>query len=216
VSCRDSNLAILVYKTEVLLYRLSQLPPFLSLTRTAQRVFSGCVPLINLSVMMQACAILTLSKCLLFCFAHIVGLDVNLLLTHSYCCKVNGRHSCLIYLFMVYLTTLSEAHSIYRGSQPGGNFKVSQIERLKVLEYWSFYKLQFYRLYIIYRTSHFIGCHILNKNKDKYFTFLYVEIFHYKNNPSKCTNIEKIKDFQYYMYIIWNEPFESDNLGKLE
>jgi hypothetical protein len=43
-----------------------------------------------------------------------------------------------------------------------------------------------------------------------------VEIFHYKNNPSKCicTNIEKIEDFQYYMHIIWNEPFESDNLGK--
>jgi hypothetical protein len=42
-----------------------------------------------------------------------------------------------------------------------------------------------------------------------------VEIFHYKNNPSKCiyTDIEKMKDFQYYMHIIWNEPFESDNLG---
>ena len=38
----------------------------------------------------------------------------------------------------------------------------------------------------------------------------------YKNNPSKCihTNIEKIKDFQYCMHIIWNAPFESDNLGK--
>jgi hypothetical protein len=54
------------------------------------------------------------------------------------------------------------------------------------------------------------------KNKDKNFTFLSVEIFHYKNNPSKCicTNIEKIKDFQYYMHIIWNEPVESDNLEK--
>jgi hypothetical protein len=43
-----------------------------------------------------------------------------------------------------------------------------------------------------------------------------VEIFHYKNNPSKCicTNIEKIKDFQYDMHIILNVPFESDNLGK--
>jgi hypothetical protein len=30
-----------------------------------------------------------------------------------------------------------------------------------------------------------------------------VEIFHYKNNPSKCicTNIPKIKDFQYYNII---------------
>jgi hypothetical protein len=41
---------------------------------------------------------------------------------------------------------------------------------------------------------------------------------HYKNNPNLskciCTNIEKINDFQYYMHIIWNEPFESDNLGK--
>jgi hypothetical protein len=43
-----------------------------------------------------------------------------------------------------------------------------------------------------------------------------VEIFHYKNNPSKCicTNIKQINDFLYYMHIIWNEPFESDNLGK--
>jgi hypothetical protein len=43
-----------------------------------------------------------------------------------------------------------------------------------------------------------------------------VEIFHYKNNQSKCicTNREKIKDFQYCMHIIWNEPFESDDLGK--
>jgi hypothetical protein len=43
-----------------------------------------------------------------------------------------------------------------------------------------------------------------------------VDIFHYKNNPSKCvcTNIEKIKDFQYDMHIIWNEPFEPANLGK--
>jgi hypothetical protein len=48
------------------------------------------------------------------------------------------------------------------------------------------------------------------------FHFLSVEIFHYKNNPSKCirTNIEKIKDFQYYTHIIWNEPFELDNSGK--
>jgi hypothetical protein len=28
------------------------------------------------------------------------------------------------------------------------------------------------------------------------------------------TNIENINYFQYYMHIIWNEPFESDNLGK--
>jgi hypothetical protein len=38
-----------------------------------------------------------------------------------------------------------------------------------------------------------------------------MEIFHYKNNPSKCicTIMDKIKDFQYYMHIIWNGPFES-------
>jgi hypothetical protein len=43
-----------------------------------------------------------------------------------------------------------------------------------------------------------------------------VEIFLYKNNPSKCicTGIEKIKGFQYYMHVILNEPFESDNFGK--
>jgi hypothetical protein len=28
------------------------------------------------------------------------------------------------------------------------------------------------------------------------------------------TNIEKIKYFQYYMHIIWNEFFESGNVGK--
>jgi hypothetical protein len=28
------------------------------------------------------------------------------------------------------------------------------------------------------------------------------------------SNVEKIKDFQYDMHIMWNEPFESDNLGK--
>jgi hypothetical protein len=26
--------------------------------------------------------------------------------------------------------------------------------------------------------------------------------------------MEEIKDFQYDMHIIWNEPFQSDNLGK--
>jgi hypothetical protein len=26
--------------------------------------------------------------------------------------------------------------------------------------------------------------------------------------------MDKIKDFQYYMHIIWNEAFESDNPGK--
>jgi hypothetical protein len=38
-------------------------------------------------------------------------------------------------------------------------------------------------------------------------SLLSVEIFYHKNNPSKCIciNIEKIKDFQYYMHIIWNE-----------
>jgi hypothetical protein len=43
-----------------------------------------------------------------------------------------------------------------------------------------------------------------------------VEIFHYKNNPSRCirTNLKNIKKIQYYMHIVWNEPFESDNLGK--
>jgi hypothetical protein len=58
--------------------------------------------------------------------------------------------------------------------------------------------------------------HIKLKIKINISFFICGNIFPLKNNPCKYigTNIQKIKDFQYYMYIILNEPFESDNLGK--
>jgi hypothetical protein len=45
-----------------------------------------------------------------------------------------------------------------------------------------------------------------------------VEVFHHKNNPSECiyTNIKKIKDFQHYMHIIWNEPLSQAILERGE
>ena len=52
------------------------------------------------------------------------------------------------------------------------------------------------------------------KSINIFYCYKFVKL-HYKTNPSKCicTNIEKI-NFQHCMHIIWNAPFESDNLGK--
>jgi hypothetical protein len=53
------------------------------------------------------------------------------------------------------------------------------------------------------------------KSINIFYCYKFVKL-HYKTNPSKCicTNIGKIRNFQQFMHIILNAPFESDYLGK--